>query len=177
MAAFRSWILEVAARSAEENRGQDVVVLDMVSGDTTAKGKAIPKAISIVDNGRGIPVDEHPVDDDLGEDRHDHVGVDAEDLAHRGAAMGFKRQQGIGRGVERGGHAVGVEHLQLGLVDGLLTRMKSEIVDLKRVIATGGLATLFGEDSEHIDEVDSQLTLKGLKIIFDRNRGVRRGKK
>ena len=65
----------------------------------------------------------------------------------------------------------------LGLVDGLLARMKREITGLKRVIATGGLASLFGDDSEHIDEVDPELTLKGLKIIYDRNRAVRRGRK
>ncbi|HEU4523279.1 MAG TPA: type III pantothenate kinase [Thermoanaerobaculia bacterium] len=65
----------------------------------------------------------------------------------------------------------------LGLVDGLLARMKQEITGLKRVIATGGLATLFGDDSEHIDEVDTELTLKGLKIIYDRNKAVRRGRK
>lgn len=65
----------------------------------------------------------------------------------------------------------------LGLVDGLLARMKREVTGLKRVIATGGLASLFEEDSEHIDEVDSELTLKGLKIIHDRNRSVRRGRK
>src|SRR5437773_5091906 len=58
----------------------------------------------------------------------------------------------------------------LGLVDGILTRIKQEVPGVKRVIATGGLATLFEEDSEHIDETDSELTLKGLKIIWDRNR-------
>ena len=65
----------------------------------------------------------------------------------------------------------------LGLVDGLLARMKREITGLKRVIGTGGVATLFGEDSEHIDVVDPELTLKGLKLIYDRNRTPRRGKK
>jgi type III pantothenate kinase len=65
----------------------------------------------------------------------------------------------------------------LSLVDGLLARMKREIGDVKRVIATGGLAVLFGEDSEHIDLVDPELTLKGLKIIYDRNKSARRGKK
>jgi type III pantothenate kinase len=65
----------------------------------------------------------------------------------------------------------------LSLVDGLLTRMKQEIGSVKKVIATGGLASLFGEDSEHIDLVDPELTLKGLKIIYDRNKSVRRGKK
>ncbi len=65
----------------------------------------------------------------------------------------------------------------LGLVDGILARMKRELPDLKRIIATGGLASLFEEDSEYIDEVDSELTLKGLKIVYDRNRGVRRGRR
>ncbi len=64
----------------------------------------------------------------------------------------------------------------LGLVDGLLARMKTEVKGLKRVIATGGLATLFEEDSEHIDEIDPELTLKGLKIIWDRNHTPRKGR-
>ena len=58
----------------------------------------------------------------------------------------------------------------LGLVDGILARIKREVPDLKRVIATGGLAAQFADDSEHIDLVDTELTLKGLKIIYDRNR-------
>lgn len=65
----------------------------------------------------------------------------------------------------------------LGLVDGILARIKVEVPDLKHVVATGGLATLFAEDSEHIDEVDTELTLRGLKIIFDRNRAPRRPRK
>ena len=58
----------------------------------------------------------------------------------------------------------------LGLVDGILARIKREVPGVKRVIATGGLAVLFEDESEHIDETDSELTLKGLKIIWDRNR-------
>jgi type III pantothenate kinase len=65
----------------------------------------------------------------------------------------------------------------LGLVDGILARIRSEVPNLKRVVATGGLATLFAEDSEHIDEVDPELTMKGLKIIYDRNRTSRRSRK
>jgi type III pantothenate kinase len=58
----------------------------------------------------------------------------------------------------------------LGLVDGILARIKREVPDLKRVIATGGLAAQFADDSEHIEIVDPELTLKGLKLIYDRNR-------
>ncbi|HYH09124.1 MAG TPA: type III pantothenate kinase [Thermoanaerobaculia bacterium] len=62
----------------------------------------------------------------------------------------------------------------LGLVDGILTRIKREVPDLKRVVATGGLASLFAEESEHIDDVDPELTLRGLKLIYDKNRVVTR---
>ena len=58
----------------------------------------------------------------------------------------------------------------LGLVDGILARIRDEIPDLKSVIATGGIAPLMMEESAHIDHIDPELTLKGLKIIHDRNR-------
>jgi type III pantothenate kinase len=58
----------------------------------------------------------------------------------------------------------------LGLVDGILARLKREVPDLKHVIATGGLASLFADESEHIERVDPELTMKGLKIIYERNR-------
>jgi type III pantothenate kinase len=61
----------------------------------------------------------------------------------------------------------------LSLVDGLIARIKDEVRGIKKVVATGGLATLFADDSEHIDVIDPELTLKGLKIIWDRNGGRR----
>ena len=64
----------------------------------------------------------------------------------------------------------------LGLVDGILARMKREVPDVKRVLATGGLASLLATDSEHIEEVDDDLTLKGLKLIYERNRVARRSR-
>lgn len=58
----------------------------------------------------------------------------------------------------------------LGLVDGILARMKSEIEDVRTVVATGTFPAALVKESHHIDEVDLELTLTGLKRIYDRNR-------
>ena len=58
----------------------------------------------------------------------------------------------------------------IGLVDGLLDRIKEEMPGIGRVIATGGQAPLIAEGSRHIDEVNPLLTLVGLKLIDERNR-------
>ena len=59
----------------------------------------------------------------------------------------------------------------LSLVDGVIERIEKEIGHRPRVIATGGLAELFGSGSERIEEVDPLLTLTGLSLIHERNRG------
>jgi type III pantothenate kinase len=59
----------------------------------------------------------------------------------------------------------------LSLVDGMIDRIVAEIGGAPRVIATGGLAELFGGGSEKIEDIDPLLTLKGLRLIDERNRG------
>ena len=54
------------------------------------------------------------------------------------------------------------------LVEGMIAKMKAERAENPRVLATGGLAPLIMAHTQAIDEVDDQLTLRGLKIIYDR---------
>ena len=57
----------------------------------------------------------------------------------------------------------------VGLVDGLVRRLSSEMDTEVTVIGTGGLARLIEPDSETIDDVDEYLTLEGLRLIYLRN--------
>lgn len=57
----------------------------------------------------------------------------------------------------------------IGLVEGLVTRIKAEFGAPMRTIATGGLAPLFAGATESIEQVDPDLTLWGLRLIYQRN--------
>jgi len=64
----------------------------------------------------------------------------------------------------------GVIYGYAGLVDGLVERMRAEMEGTPRVVATGGLANLIHEVSRSIEIVNADLTLEGLRIIYDGSR-------
>lgn len=57
-----------------------------------------------------------------------------------------------------------------GQVDGLVRRIVAEIGPVTAVVATGGLAPVVVPESETITHYESNLTLIGLRLVFDRVR-------
>jgi type III pantothenate kinase len=60
---------------------------------------------------------------------------------------------------------------EAAMVDGLVRRVWSELGAETPVVATGGLAERMGPLCETVTDVDVDLTLDGLRIIYQRNRG------
>ncbi len=58
-----------------------------------------------------------------------------------------------------------------GLIDGLVARLKEELSPDARVIGTGGLAPLLAQHARSLQEVDLDLTLNGLRLLYERNAG------
>jgi type III pantothenate kinase len=56
-----------------------------------------------------------------------------------------------------------------GLVDGIDRRLAEALGEPTTFIATGGLAATIAPHCETIDEVDPLLTLRGLRLIYERN--------
>ncbi len=65
----------------------------------------------------------------------------------------------------------GIIYGYVGLVDKIIAMMKKELGhDHIKVIATGGLSSLIASETDSIDCVDKNLTLEGLKIIYNKNK-------
>jgi type III pantothenate kinase len=81
------------------------------------------------------------------------------ELAEPEAAIGRSSRAAIQSGVVFG---------FAGLIDGIARRIEEELGEA-RFLATGGLAAAIVPFTETIDEVEDLLTLKGLRLIYDRN--------
>lgn len=68
----------------------------------------------------------------------------------------------------------GVVYGYIGQVDYIISKMKDEFIAIGEetplIVATGGLAKLIKQDSNQIDIIDPFLTLKGLRIIYEKNK-------
>ncbi len=62
----------------------------------------------------------------------------------------------------------GLYYGYVGMVDGLVRRIRAELAEPTRVLATGGLSSVIGRGSETIEQVVPDLTLQGLRVIYER---------
>lgn len=58
----------------------------------------------------------------------------------------------------------------IAMIEGLIDRIKAEYVRPIKVIATGGVASLFAGATRRIDHFDGDLTIRGMLEIWRRNR-------
>ena len=68
----------------------------------------------------------------------------------------------------------GIVYGYMGQVGFIVSKMKKELMDMGEedpiVVATGGLSKLMSEKYSQIDVIEPFLTLKGLRIIYEKNR-------
>lgn len=83
------------------------------------------------------------------------------DLVAPSTVIGRNTRQSVQAGLLWGGAT---------MVDGLVRRIWAELGRETAVIATGGLAERMAPLCETITEVDADLTLKGLRMVWERNR-------
>lgn len=101
------------------------------------------------------------------------IGISAEALFSRTARLplvDFRRPKHvIGRNTVASMQS-GLYYGAIGAIDGIIARLVEELGPETRTIATGGQAALIASGSRYIRNVDENLTLYGLRMIWARGR-------
>jgi type III pantothenate kinase len=77
----------------------------------------------------------------------------------------------IGRTTEDQMH-IGIYWGYVAMMEGLVARLRAEIGRPVKIIATGGLATLFDAHTDIFDAIEGDLTIQGLAMLYARSRDV-----
>jgi len=100
------------------------------------------------------------------------IGVSAEALFQKAARLHQvdirKPQRMIGRNTEESMQA-GLFHGYVALVEGVVARIRQELGCEAPVVATGGLAPGFANELTFLEAVEHDLTLEGLRLIWNKN--------
>jgi type III pantothenate kinase len=129
----------------------------------------------VVDLGTGTVFDAISKDGDyLGGAIAPGLGIASEALFRRAAKLRrvelTRPQAAIGRNTIASVQS-GILFGYVGLIEGIVKRMKEELQDNPRVIGTGGFAEMIAKETDVIDIVDTNLTLAGLRILHEMNKG------
>jgi type III pantothenate kinase len=101
------------------------------------------------------------------------VGISADALFQRAARLPRVDVRNPGRVIGRstvGSIQSGLYFGYAAMVDGIIARIREELGEPIRVVATGGLAETLASQIHSIESVDPVLTLTGLRLIWERNR-------
>jgi type III pantothenate kinase len=102
------------------------------------------------------------------------IGISAEALFEHAAKLPrvelVRPKKAIGRNSVSAMQS-GIVFGYVGLIEGIVARMRKELGVSARVIATGGLAPVIANETEVIDALEPDLALVGLKLIYELNQG------
>jgi type III pantothenate kinase len=156
--------------------GADRIVAAIAAHEIHARPSAgeQPGAVIVVDFGTATTFDVvSPKPEYLGGVIAPGVGISADALFQRAAKLPrvdvVKPESVVGRNTVAAIQS-GLFYGYVGLVEGVLRRIRSSIEWPARVIATGGLARKVAPETDAIDVVDDNLMLEGLRLIWERNR-------
>jgi type III pantothenate kinase len=146
---------------------------DRVADVVAATQRHGPPPLIIADLGTGLVFDAVSAEGDyLGGAIAPGIGVASEALYERAAKLYpvelTRPPSAIGKNTV-GAIQSGLLYGYVGLIEGMIARFKRELSDEAKVVGTGGWVELIARETDVFDVIDLDLTLHGVRIIYEAN--------